>query len=379
MSKFAIVLSFAVVAGLLAAAGSSVPRAVESGLLLAAADDPTALSDLQLAKQFNAAVASREIRAALAADDVDLAQSFVELARDRRIALDPTLVAKVESASSAAAQAAHGFNRLAHGFFVGEPDDFASLAGSTLGDVFVYGDARDAVREGVRLARGEEADTLVLGLACVGLAVTAGAYATFGAGTPVRVGLTVIKAARKTGRIGPRFSGAMLRTLGETVDGPALRQAFTRAASVRPAVTIRAAREAVKIEKAGGLLDLVRDVGRVQGRAGTRAAFDGLKVVENPKDLGRLARLAEAKGGKTRAILKLLGRGAIVLATAAFDLAMWILWGLASLLWLSAAIKRAAERVTLRVIRRNKARRLAYRERALAGREAAFASAAPGG
>lgn len=379
MGKFSIVFSFALVAALLAAAGTSVSRAVDSGRVLAAADDPAALSDLALDKQFNADVAAHEIAAALAADDAELAQSFVELARERGVAVDPALIAKVEAASSAAAQTAHGLSRLAHGFFVGEPDDLASLAGSALGDLFVYGDARDAVREGVRFARGEEADTLILGLACVGLAVTAGTYATLGAGTPARVGLTVIKAARKTGRIGTRFSGAMRRAVEEVVDGPALRQAFTRAAFVRPAVAIRAAREAVKIEKAGGLIDLVRDVGRVQGRAGTRAAFDALKVAENPKDVARLARLAEAKGGKTRAILKLLGRGAIVLATAAFDLAMWILWGLASLLWLCAAIKRAAERVTLRVICRNKARCLARRERAIVAREAAFASAAPAG
>ena len=36
--------------------------------------------------------------------------------------------------------------------------------------------------------------------------------------------------------------------------------------------------------------------------------------------MSRLARLSAAKGGKTRAIVKLLGRGAIVLAASALDL-----------------------------------------------------------
>ena len=67
---------------------------------------------------------------------------------------------------------------------------------------------------------------------------------------------------------------------------------------------MRAAREAVKVEKAGGLVRLVRDVGRVQGKAGTQAALDGLKLAEGPREMSRIARLAEKKGSKTRAILK---------------------------------------------------------------------------
>jgi len=58
-----------------------------------------------------------------------------------------------------------------------------------------------------RLAAGGEADELVLGLACVGLAVTAATYATLGAGVPARVGLTAIKAARQTGRGGAALHG----------------------------------------------------------------------------------------------------------------------------------------------------------------------------
>lgn len=376
MSKFWIVLSFVLVAGLLAAAGTSVPRGIDSGKLLAAADDPARLSDLALDKVFNADVATREIAAALAADDIELAQSFVALSQDRGVMLDPALVAKVEAGATASAETARGIGHFARGLVTGEPDDLASLAGTAAGDLFVFGDARDAVREGIKLARGEEADQLILGLSCVGLVVTAGTYASLGAGTPARMGLSVIKAARKTGRIGKRFSGAMMHAVGDVVDGAALKQAFTRASVVRPLVAIRAAREAVKIEKAGGLVDLVRDIGQVQTKAGTRAALDGLRLAEDPKDVTRLARLAAAKGGKTRAIMKVLGRGAIMLGTALFDLAWWVFWAIVNLFWLCAAIKRAAERVTLRVIRRGKARRLARRERAVALRERAWAAAA---
>ena len=50
------------------------------------------------------------------------------------------------------------------------------------------------------------------------------------------------------------------------------------------------------------------------------------RLPKSQRDVSRLARLSAAKGGKTRAIVKLLGRAAIVLAASAFDLAIWLLW-----------------------------------------------------
>ncbi len=79
-----------------------------------------------------------------------------------------------------------------------------------------------------------------------------------------------------------------------------------------------------------------------------------------------MARLAEAKGIKTRAVIKLLGRGAIMLTTGVLNLAMWVFWAIVNLLMLCAAIKRAAERLTLRAIQRGKMRRARRRECAAA-------------
>src|SRR4029079_17673750 len=84
-------------------------------------------------------------------------------------------------------------------------------AGTTLGDLFVFGDIRDALREGTRYVRGEQVDRLVLGLAATGIAITAGTYATFGAAAPARAGVTLVKAARKTGRLGAEFTESLGR------------------------------------------------------------------------------------------------------------------------------------------------------------------------
>ena len=70
------------------------------------------------------------------------------------------------------------------------------------------------------------------------------------------------------------------------------------------------------------MVELAGDVGRVETKAGAQAALDTLNVAEGPEDVSRLARLAAAKGTKTRAIVKLLGRAAILLTTTAFDIAV---------------------------------------------------------
>ena len=188
--------------------------------------------------------------------------------------------------------------------------------------------------------------------------MTAGTYASLGAGTPARVGLSLVKAARKTGRISARLADWVARSLRDIVDMAALRRALAMASLTEPEVAVRAAREAVKMEKAERLVDLVGDIGRVQRSAGTRAAVEGLKIAETPRDMSRLARLAEAKGGKTRAILRLAGRAALVLTVAAMDLVSWTLAALLAVFTFCSAVKGTTERTTRRVLHWRKKRRM---------------------
>jgi hypothetical protein len=344
----------------------AVPRGLEAQHLIAIEDDPVEIANRALDVKFNATLAAQEIDSALAADDADLAQSFVELSRARGVALDQAQVAKVDAAAAQANSTQASVESFAQGLVTGEPNDAVGLAGTITGDLFVFGDIRDAVREGGRWIKGEDADTLVLGLAAVGLAVTAATYATSGVATPARVGVSLAKAARKTGRLSANLAETIGRSLRSVVDWPKLRAAIDGVSISEPALAIRAAREAVKVEKAGGLMHLVRDVGRVQSKAGTKAALDGLKIAESPREVSRLARLAEAAGGKTRAILKVAGRGAIMLTFAVIDLALWIGGALLTVLGFVVSLKSSTERITQRVIDRGKRRRLAQQRFAAA-------------
>jgi hypothetical protein len=336
------------------------PHARDAGVVLAAQDDPAVLSDIGInsALRNNQAIVTENIEAALATNDSDLAGSFVDLAKAKNISVDDGLMLRVNEAVAEANSPAHVAKRFAAGLVTGNADDVASLSGTVAGDLFVFGDIRDVVREGKHLAMGEDTDRLVLGLAAAGLAVTAATYVSVGGVAPVRAGLTLVKDARKVGRLGEGLTEWAGRSAREMVDAPVLENAVASGSAMQPGQTISAIRAAFHAEKAGGLVRLAKDVGRVSEKAGMRGALDTLRVAEGPEDVARAARLAESSGGQTRAILKVLGRGALLLAAGAFDLSLWILGALLALFGLLSSIKATTERLTQSWLLRKKARQL---------------------
>jgi hypothetical protein len=336
------------------------PRAQESYAILAAQDDPVALSDLQLnsALRNSQTAISDNIEAALAANDAGLAGSFVDLAREKNIPLPEELSQRVNDAMSEENSSSHFAKRFATGLVTGNADDVGSLTGTVAGDLFVFGDVRDVVRESKHLAMGEDTDKLVLGLATAGLAVTAATYVTIGGAAPVRAGLTLVKDARKVGRLGEGLTEWAGRSARDLVDTPMLQEAVASGSVMRPGQTVSAIRAAFHAEKAGGLVRLAKDVGRVSEKAGARGALDTLRIAEGPADVARAARLAESKGGQTRAILKILGRGALLLAAGAFNLSLWVFWAILAAFGVLSSIKATTERATQSWLNHKKARRL---------------------
>jgi hypothetical protein len=341
------------------------PRARDAGAILAAQDDPAALSDAQInsALRNNQPVVSQtavaeNIEAALAANDADLANSFLDLAKAKNISVTDELSGRVRDAVAEAGSTSHFAKGFASGLVTGNADDVASMSGTVAGDLFVFGDIRDVVREGKHLAMGEDTDRLVLGLAAAGLAVTAATYVSVGGAAPVRAGLTLVKDARKVGRLGEGLTLWAGRSARDLVDTPMLENAVESASVLRPGDSVRAIKAAFRPEQAAGLVRLAKDAGRVGEKAGARGALDTLKLAEGPEDVARAARLAESKGGQTRAILKILGRSALLLAAGAFDLTLWVFGALLALFGFLASIKATTERMTQSWLDRKKRRRL---------------------
>jgi hypothetical protein len=336
------------------------PHARDAGVLLSSQDDPAAVADagINSALRNNQKIVAENVERALASGDADLASSFVALARDKNVPVPEEMSRRVAEAVAEENSASHFARRFATGLVTGNADDVASLSGTVTGDLFVFGDIRDVVREGKHLAMGEDTDRLVLGLATAGLAVTAATYVSVGGATPLRAGMSLMKDARKVGRLGEGLAEWAGRSAREVVDAPALQRAVASSSVLRPGESVSAIKAAFRAEKAGGLVRLAKDVGRVTERAGTRGALDTLKIAEGPKDVARAARLAEAKGGQTRAIMKILGRGALLLMTGMFNIALWLFGALFTLFSVLCWIKSTTERATQAWLDRKRARRL---------------------
>ena len=344
------------------------PHARDGIAILTAQGDPAALSEVQLRTVARPKPADiiREIDAALAAGDTDLATSFVELAQSLDIAVPRDVTARLDAAVADSQTPKHIAYQFVSGLVTGNVSDVASLSGTVAGDLFVFGDIRDIVREGKHYVAGEDVDRFVLGLACVGLAVTAGTYASIGIAAPARTGLTLVKDARRAGRLSAGLGAWAGQSAATLIDKPLLESAVAKASLTAPSEAVRTVKAAIKLDRAGEMVSVVKDVGRVGEKAGARGALDVLKVAEGPEDVARAARLAAAKGGQTRAIIKILGRGALVLASGAFSLASWVFAALCSLFGVVSSLKSMTERLSLAYFRRRRLRRERLRAVAVA-------------
>jgi hypothetical protein len=143
---------------------------------------------------------------------------------------------------------------------------------------------------------------------------------------PARIGLSIVKAARRTDRL-------------------------------NPVLVTRLTRDFVQVRDTRTLVEFAEDIGHIKSRAGTRAALDSLAIVEEPQHMSRVARLAAAKGNKTRAILKLLGPAAYLIGTTLLELVKLLFWAALAVLGFLCSCKAAVERMTLRYLLRKKLRR----------------------
>ena len=335
------------------------PHAREATAILAAQDDPAELADLQLnASLQNGNLVSENIEAALAVHDADLANSFVELAREKNIAIGDEQARRVAAAVAEENSSTHMAKSFATGLVTGNADDVASLSGTIAGDLFVFGDIRDVVRETKHLAMGEDTDRLVLGLATAGLAVTAATYVSVGGAVPLRAGLTLVKDARKVGRLGEGLAEWAGRSAREVVDAPVLQHAVATGSVLRPGA------------------DRQRDPGRVPRRKGRRAGSArqgyraGRRAGRGPRRAGYAEDRRGAQGCRPRrAIGRSQGRQdpgdpessrsrCAAAGSGAFGLASWLFGALLALFGVLSSIKATTERATQAVLDRRRVKRL---------------------
>ncbi|WP_157085682.1 hypothetical protein [Methylobacterium sp. Leaf99] len=297
--------------------GALLPRAHLAWRLLRAADDPPALARLRLDPVATPERVADEIDAAVAAQDDTLARSFLDLADGRGIPVEAARRDRVAALGEGAPlRTARAF---ADGALTGRADSGVGLAGAFAADLTGLGDLRDLAREGGHLLRDEPADTVLLGLAGVGLAATAATYAG-GLGAVARGGATLLKTAHRSGRLSRPLAAHLARLARESVDPGAVRAMALAAGRLDLAGARTAARAGLRTGAVAELTALGGRAYALQGRMGTRGVLQVLSLARSPAEIGRVVRLAEGMGPATRAVLKLLDRAALVIGAVLTEL-----------------------------------------------------------
>lgn len=315
-------LTLALVPGLAGAGLFLAPRGWQGLQLRAAAEDPAALSQLRLRGVLTQERVASEIELALTEGDTELAESFVDLAEERGIAVAPEQrqrLAKLKD--EALSRAVHDFG---YGFFAGERVGGAGFAGALTGDLIGYGDLRDLAHEGQKLVRGEAPDQTVLALAGAGLVLSAATWVSLGGGLPARGGLSIVKSASKAGKLSPALTTGLARTAASAIDRPALNASLAAAARLDLAGARMASANLIRPAAMARFAALGQDTGVLYAKTGQRGLRQVLTLAEDAGDIGKAAKLSSTAGSKTRAILKVLGRSALVLGGLSLTAAGWL-------------------------------------------------------
>ena len=337
------------VAVLIVAGWLVTPRTLDAWAWVSAKDDPAALTELGLKATLTPARLQSELDAAIGADDIDLAASLTTLADQQGMEVPASLRERYAAATTSAELVKRGAHDFYRGVVEGDATDGAGLAGVIASDLTGIGDVRDLVREGQKISRGDEPDHLVLGLSVVGLAVTGATIASVGVALPARAGVSSMRVAAKTGRFSKALAANVGRLMHDAIDTKAVTTAATAAARLDLVAARSAARDAVRPAALAKLRDVAGDVAIIGRRAGVRGAQEALAITHDTTEVRRVARLAETRGVSTRAVLKILGRGALVLTTAGLTLFGWIAAGV-GYVWLALTLAIAITRRAVDVI-----------------------------
>ncbi|AMM83814.1 hypothetical protein AZF01_05120 [Martelella sp. AD-3] len=311
-----------IAAALVAATPFVVPNGMDAVRLLAAHDDPVAITDYRLDRlapsEYEVAILE-----ALADDDPDLAGSVLALADSRGVPIDGALRDRTEVAVFNENSLGNRLSDMFEGALTGRPDSAAGLIGAVATDLTTVGDVRDIIIEGGAYLSGEDYDPFILGISVAGIAITGAVILSAGSATTAKVGTSALKAAGKAGALTAPLRRSFTRLSRQAVNAPALRTAVPLLKRGNVPAASRALSASLNAKPLLRMQDAAANVGTVMTKQGLRAGTDMLKVADTPADLTKFGKLSARVGKRFRAVVFLLGSGAVTLSGLLLTAAGW--------------------------------------------------------
>mgnify|MGYP000005626531 CR=1 FL=1 len=305
-----------------------------------------------------------EIKATVPAEELDLAVNdsldsgeyedalmYAEIADYAGITLAPETTQRLEDAGTLLLRVPRDTGSFFEGFLTGEGSDTAGFVGAITSDLTVVGDVRDIGREGSKLVAGEEYSQLILGLSVVGVAATGATVATGGGALPVKVGVSLMKVAKRTGALTAAFARQLGDLMRKAIDFPGLRRTLSNVSLTDSTATRRAVTNYASGVNLKPLTPVLDDMAALQRNTGPAESVRLLSRVEDTNDLRRITEMSGTLGVKTRGVMALTGKTSLRAFKTFANMMRWLLewvWaiaaGIATLLF-GAGSRRIVRRV----------------------------------
>ena len=279
----------------------------------------------ELSQATSGADLSRRIDKALDGGNFDDAVMYADVADYMGATIEPGTAERLAREKSMGRRIARNTGSFFEGFVSGEGSDTASFVGAITSDLTGVGDVRDIGTEGTRLVNGEEYSQLVLGLSVVGLVATAATVATGGGALPERIGISLLKVAKKAGTLSVRFTRDMARLLGEAVNFEKLRGVLKGVNLADSSATRHAVIDYANGVSMARLTPVLGDVAALEKSVGPAESVRLLKYVNKSDDLAHISKMSGKLGTKTRGIIELTGKTSLRAFKTVANLVIWAL------------------------------------------------------
>ncbi len=168
----------------------------------------------------------------------------------------------------------------------------------------LVGDLRDLSKEGSKFVVGEEYHKFILGISTLGVGLSVSQVLTAGASTPLKVGASTVKFAKKSGKLTKSFLKLITSKLNKSINFKALKKVdFTSISKLKKLFIIFA--KTIDFSHTNKLFE---KVSKLKKNTSSIDSISLLKYVDKEKDLNKVVKLSNKFGKNTRGVFKVLGK-----------------------------------------------------------------------
>lgn len=195
------------------------------------------------------------------------------------------------------------------GFVTGKGSTGAGVAGAVSADFTVVGDVRDLHHEYKNYQKNEPVDEVLATLSGVGIGLTALTIGSAGSAAPAKVGVSIVKMAKKTRQLTAPFQQQILKLGKNVFDWDAFLKISKKSKGMKS--IIHAAKVSYHPKQVSPLGKVAGQVSQINKSSSVSDTLHLLKYVKSTKDLRHLEKVTIKHGVKTKGYLMLLGKGVL--------------------------------------------------------------------